>query len=223
MNTLNEIEKDLFREKLSKYTRKAFETLPFIEHPSILDIGCGSGIPTLELAKLSNGEIIGLDVDQELLDNLNSKIAASGLSDRVRTVNCSIFDIDFPDESFDIIWSEGSIFVIGFERGLKEWRRLIKEKGFLIVHDETTNRNKKIKTISDCGYTLIDCFILSKEVWWAEYYCHLENRIRDLKEKYNYDSTAQGVLKKEQDEIDAFKKEPEYYGSIFYIMQRKSI
>jgi ubiquinone/menaquinone biosynthesis C-methylase UbiE len=223
MNILNEMGKDLFREKLSKYTRKAFEMLPFIEHPSILDIGCGSGIPTLELAKLSNGEIIGLDVDQELLNNLNSKIAASGLSDRVRTVNCSIFDIDFPDESFDIIWSEGSIFVIGFERGLKEWRRLIKEKGFLIVHDETTDRNKKIKIISECGYTLLDYFTLSKNVWWAEYYCHLENRIRDLKKKYNYDITAQGFFNNEQCEIDAFKKKPEGYGSIFFIMQRKSI
>ncbi len=215
--------KDLYREKLSIYTRKAFEMLPFLEHPTILDIGCGSGVPTLELAKLSNGEIIGLDVDQGLLDNLNSKIAASGLSDRVRTINCSIFDIDFPDESFDIIWSEGSIFLIGFERGLKEWRRLIREKGFLIVHDETTNTNKKIKIIPDCGYSLIDYFILSKDVWWAEYYCHLENRIRELKKKYSDDSTAQGVLDNEQGELDAFKKRPESYGSIFYIMQRKSI
>jgi len=40
-------------------------------------------------------------------------------------VNCPILNMDFPDESFDIIWAEGSTFIIGFERALREWRRLI--------------------------------------------------------------------------------------------------
>ena len=91
--------------------------LPKLYKPHILDIGCGSGIPTIELAKLSNGGVIGLDVSQPLLDRLTRKIKEAGLSNRVKTLKCSMFDMPFPDESFDIIWSEGSIFIVGFKEG----------------------------------------------------------------------------------------------------------
>jgi ubiquinone/menaquinone biosynthesis C-methylase UbiE len=73
-NRLLEINRDQFRERLNKYTRKAFKMLPKLEKPRILDIGCGSGVPTIELAKLSEGEIIGIDVNQPFLDKLNIKI-----------------------------------------------------------------------------------------------------------------------------------------------------
>jgi ubiquinone/menaquinone biosynthesis C-methylase UbiE len=69
-----EIEKDLLREHLTKYTREAFRMIPKLDNPHILDVGCGSGVPTIELARLSQGEIIGLDVDQHSLDRLTQKI-----------------------------------------------------------------------------------------------------------------------------------------------------
>ena len=76
---LSEIDVDSFRQKFIMYTRKAFQMLPALETPRILDIGCGSGLPTLELAKLSNGEVIGIDIDQAQLDKLNRKIEEEGL------------------------------------------------------------------------------------------------------------------------------------------------
>ena len=128
--------KEKVRKRLLRYTREAFRMLPQMDRPRILDIGCGAGIPTLELARLSQGEIIAIDIDQPALDIFARKIEEAGLTHRVQAINCSIFDMDFPDESFDIIWSEGSIYAIGFERGLREWRRLLKPGGFIVVHDE---------------------------------------------------------------------------------------
>jgi ubiquinone/menaquinone biosynthesis C-methylase UbiE len=110
-------QKDRIRKRLLKYTRKAFRMLPQLDKPRILDIGCGSGIPTMELARLSDGEIIGLDIDQDMLEVLRGNVEKAGLSDRVKIMNCSLFDMKFPDESFDIIWAEGSIPVIGFKKG----------------------------------------------------------------------------------------------------------
>ena len=104
---LFELNQDHFRERLNKYTRKAFQMLPELEKPRILDIGCGSGVPTIELAKLSDGEVIGLDIAQSQLDKLNRKIEKEGFSNRMKTIKRSLFEIDFPDESFDIIWAEG--------------------------------------------------------------------------------------------------------------------
>ena len=142
--------KDKIRKRLLKYTRKAFHILPQIDKPRILDIGCGSGIPTLELARLGRGEIIGIDIDQSALDNFAIKITEVGLRDRVQALNCSLFNLDFPEETFDIIWSEGSIYAIGFERGLHEWKRFLKPGGYLVVHDEQGNVREKLGLVSDC-------------------------------------------------------------------------
>lgn len=215
-----EINRDLLREGLNKYTRKAFQMLPKLEKPRILDVGCGSGVPTLELAKLSEGQIIGIDIDQPLLDELAKKIEEAGFTERIKTMKCSMLNMKFPDESFDIIWAEGSIFRIGFQRGLKEWRRFIKSKGFFVVHDEISNITKKLELIPIYGYKLIDNFLLQEDVWWVEYYCPLEKRIQELRKKYGDDHEVIVILDKEQKEVDEFKKNPKFHGSVFFVMQK---
>jgi len=212
--------KDHFRERLNKYTRKAFQMLPKLEKPRILDIGCGSGVPTFELANLSDGEIIGIDINQSLLDKLDRKIEEEGFSSRVKTVKCSLFKINFPDESFDIIWAEGSIWTIGFEKGLREWRRLLKPNGFLVVHDEIKTVSNKLKKITSCGYKLVNHFLLPEDAWWTEYYGPFEIRVKELHMKYKNDSEALKTLKKYQNEIDMAKSDPEGHSSAFYIMQK---
>ncbi len=57
------IDRDKYRANLTRYTRRALQALPDLNHPQILDIGCGSGIPSLELARLTNGKITGIDID----------------------------------------------------------------------------------------------------------------------------------------------------------------
>ena len=221
MKKLIELYKDNLREGLNKYTRKAYLMLPELDKPRILDIGCGSGVPTIELARLSNGQIVGLEIDQALLNKLMRKIEKAGLLDRIKTVRCSMFELDFPDESFDIIWSEGSIFKIGFEKGLKEWKRFLKPNGFLVVHDEITNTKKKLKYIPSCGYKLLGHFLISEDIWWAGYFRPLEKRINDVRKKYINESRALLELDNEQQEVDMFKKNPKSNRSIFYIMQKK--
>ena len=216
-----QMRKDKIRKRLLKYTRKAFRMLPQIDRPRILDIGCGAGIPTLELARLSQGEIIAIDIDQPALDKFTNKIKEAGLTDQVQAVNCSILDMDFPDESFDIIWSEGSIYVIGFETGLREWKRFLKPSGFMIVHDEQGNVKEKLEQISNCGYELLGYFMLSEDIWWAEYFAPLEKRIDEIRAKHAGDPKALVALDNDQREIDMFKKNPSRYKSVFFIMQKR--
>lgn len=241
--TVFEIEKELLRESLCKYTRKAFQMLPKLDKPRILDIGCGSGGPTLELARLSQGEIIGIDIHQPSLDRLSRKIEQAGFSDRVKAVNCSMFNMDFADESFDIIWAEGSTFIIGFERALKEWRRFLKPEGFVVVHEMTWSRPDPpqevynywkglaasgIRTVPEylehipaCGYDVIGHLALPEDAMWIEYYGPLERRIKELRAEYIDDPKALVILDKEQHEIDISTKYHEWYGSAFFVMQNR--
>lgn len=195
--------------------------LPKLGKPRVLDVGCGSGVPTMELARLSDGEIIGLDINQPLLDRVTRKIEEAGLSDRVKTLKYSMFDMDFRDESFDIIWAEGSISVIGFKRGLKMWRRFLKSNGFLVVHDEIGNVTEKLEQVSSCGYDLLEYFTLHEDTWWIEYYAPLEKRINEIRTKHTNDPEALVALDNDQREIDMFKKNPRQYGSVFFIMKKR--
>ena len=215
-----QIKKDLVRKRLVKYTRKAFRMLPQMEKPRILNIGCGSGVPTLELARLSQGEVMGIDIDQPALDKFTRKIKKAGLTDRVQAVNCSIFDMDFADESFDIIWSEGSIYAIGFERGLREWKRFLKPGGFIVVHDEQGNVREKLEQIYNCGYELLGYFILSKEIWWTEYFAPLEKLIAESRTRYTDDPKILEELHQAQGELDIFKKNPERNSSVCFVIKR---
>lgn len=194
--------------------------LPKLDKPRILDIGCGSGVPTMELARLGQGEVIGIDIDQPALDKLTKKIREAGFSNRVQAVNCSILDMVFPDESFDIIWSEGSIFVIGFKRGIQEWKRFLKPNGFMVVHDEKENVEEKLAQISKCGYKLLGYFILSEDTWWTEYFAPLEKLIAKSQTSYTDDPHTLEELNQAQRELEMFKNNPERNNSVCFVIQK---
>ena len=90
----------------NKSTEKAYKYLkqkPI--KPQILDIGCGPGIQTLELARISNGFITALDNYQPFLDSVIIKAKEKNLSKNIHCINQSMLDMDFNPESFDVIWS----------------------------------------------------------------------------------------------------------------------
>jgi ubiquinone/menaquinone biosynthesis C-methylase UbiE len=215
------LEHDQLRKEFLRYTHRAFKALPSIDRPRILDIGCGSGIPSIELARLSDGEIIGIDSNAALINTFNEKIKDAGLSDRVKAMVCSIQDMDFPDAYFDVLWAEGVVHIIGFAESLTSWRRFIKSKGFLVVHDDVGDIDNKRARISQCGYKMIQSFCISGDEWWQKYYHPLEIRINKLRRKYSADQAIQAQLDREQQWVKAFLTNPDYYGSIFYIIQKR--
>ncbi len=224
-----------------RFTRKAFHMLPVIPRPRILDVGCGYGDPTLELARLTDGEIIGIDIDQRALEDLAARISEAGFSDRVHVTNCSMEEMQFENESFDIIWSEGSIFIVGFEAGLREWRRLLKPGGFLVVHEMALLHSDPpreiarywqairpgIQTVpgyvamtSPHGYDLFARFSLPEDFWWIDYYAPLERRIREFRDTHPGDGGIHSLLEEHQREVDFWRKYPGWYGSVFLLMRR---
>ena len=212
--------KDGLRKDFLEYTRRAYQTISGIAKPAILDVGCGSGVPTMELARLSSGHIVAVDTDRTSLNELKRKIESSRLSTHIEIIQCSLFDMCFKNECFDIIWAEGSINVIGFERGLSEWRRYLRPSGFIVIHDESGDLSDKIKQISACKYNLLDHFILAEDIWQQNYFAPLEKYI-STNYQVQADGTESGELV-EQDRrfVAEFKQYPTRFRSAFFIMRR---
>lgn len=239
-----QIHQDLPRESPggNAFTRQAFEQLPPISQPRILDIGCGPGTQTLELARLTpDGQLIAIDIHQPYLDFLQAQAEALGWADRITCLNQSMFELPFPQHMFDIIWAEGSIYFLGFEQGLKQLNALIEPGGYLVVSELVWLKQDKpqeaeefwqlgypgmqtvenlVQIIPTCGYTVIHHFTLPETAWW-NYYAAVETRINELKSLYANDALALGVLQDEEREIELYRQYSNAYGYEFFVMQKQ--
>ena len=226
----------------NKSTQKAFNTIPKRpEHPLILDIGCGPGVQTIELAKLSNGRIIALDNHQAFLDKLTNTAKKEELLDHIGPTNRSMLDMDFEENAIDIIWSEGALYFLGFQNGLRRCHQLLKNDGFLAVteivylvnnppasliqyfekeYPDIKIAKDKIELIRNERFHLISNFTLPKSSWLDSFYLPMEEELTRLNKKYQGNEIALGIFEGMKNEIDLYKQFSDYYGYEFFIMQR---
>ncbi len=216
---LKELNAEGLRAQFLKYSKKAFESIPKINKPRILDIGCGTGMLTLELARLSNGEITGIDIDQNALNTFNQKIKQEGLSDRIEIFNRSIYDTKFEDEMFDINWEEGVIHLLDIKRALLECNRVLKLNGFMISGETTKWAQKNLKHFLKFGFQLVKQIPWEKECWLTDYYFPLERKINLLQKKYDNVGEIEEI-KRHLSEIEMVKKNPSEFDCTTYILQK---
>jgi len=171
------------RSNFLKYTRKAFKSLPKMEKPRVLDLGCGSGLLTIELTNLTNGDIIAIDIDKGLLDQLNKKIEERNLTNRITTKRMDLLKNDFQDNYFDLIWEEGVVQLIGFKKSFKVCHRILKVGGYLVLGQAIKTMDKNQDLITKCGFELIKQLNWPEDCWWTEYYEPLERKIKEIREE----------------------------------------
>lgn len=245
MNIFFEIHKNLPREGpgSSECTQKAYSYLKELPpEPSILDIGCGPGAQTIELAKRTDGKIVALDNHVPFLDQLNHQAKREGVENKIKIIEGSMFDMPFDEETFDVVWSEGAIFIIGFKKGLQEWRRFLKRNGYIVVSELSWLRSEPPKQLSQywdrvfpemktvknnlniikcLGFTSVGHFVVPESGWWDEYYTPMGKRIVDLREKHKGDPETNKTLDEAQLEIEMYRNYSDYYGNVFYVMQNR--
>ena len=222
-------------------TKKALSFVDDLgEGARILDLACGTGGQTMIIAQSISGDITGLDILPDFIDVFNKNARALGFQEKVRGVVGSMDDLGsaFEEESFDLIWSEGAIDVIGFEKGISHWNSFLKQDGYLAVTcpswltDERPDEVEKfwsdavggLKTVEEnfaalqrSGYRFIAAFVLPNECWTEYYFTPRSAADSTLPAKYPGDETAQAYLKDNEYEIELFSKFNQYYGYVFYI------
>lgn len=244
MDIFFEIHRDLPRESPgnNESTRRAFHLLKDLpSQPNILDIGCGPGMQTIEIAKMTNGKIIAIDTHEPFLEDLNRRAENANVKDKIQTMNYSMFSMAFENDFFDVIWSEGAIYIYGFEKGVKDWHRFIKKGGYLVVSEVSwltlnppkevqdfwndsypaiTSIEGNIEIIKKAGYKFLTSFIIPEKAWWDDYYTPLDKRIFFLKKKYHGNEKFIELVNTELVEIEMYRKYSKFYGYVFYLMQK---
>lgn len=226
-----------------KDTLKALGFLDFSTNRKlkITDIGCGSGGQTTTLAQNLNGQITAVDLFPDFLNELNEKSRKLGLTDKIITLEKSMDDLPFSKNEFDLIWSEGAIYNIGFENGIKKWKDYLKVGGYLAVSEitwitqsrpkeieefwqqeypEIDIASNKIKLLENSGYTLVGYFYLSQDSWIKNYYKPMETRFDTFLKLYNNSEQARKVVNDYKAEIDLYQKFKDYYSYGFYIARK---
>ncbi len=223
-------------------TMRALSLVPHLPaRPKVLDVGCGPGRQTLILARETGGEITAVDNHQPYLDELLTRAEKQGLDERIITECGSMDDMRFDDASFDLVWAEGSIYIMGFQKGLGSWRPFLRPDGAMALTElswlvdsppeevqvffgeaypamQTVAGNGEL--IRESGYSLIDTFTLPESAWWDGYYGPMEKRISELRREYSQDTAILEVLDGEQKEIELYRRHPNTYGYVFYVMSK---
>ena len=189
---------------------------------NVADIGCGTGASALLLARRLNAQITAVDFLQDFLDMLNVRAESAGVADRISTFPCSMDNLPFTNEALDVIWSEGAIYNIGFEKGVAEWRRFLKAGGLLVASEITWLTNSrpaelekhwdseypeidvasaKIRVLEKHGYSPIGYFVLPEHCWLDEYYRPMEARFEDFLNRNGNSEEAREIVAAEQKEI----------------------
>lgn len=207
----------------------------------IADIGCGTGASTILLAKELDAEITAVDFLPEFLDELQIRANDHGVTKRITTLSCSMEALPFSDEEFDVIWSEGAVYNMGFEAGVSAWSRFLKPGGKLIVSEITwlsAARPPELQSYWDGEYPEIDVasakmgileqhgycpeayFYLPTHCWTENYYRPMQSRFDAFLERHGRSDQAKGIVEAEKHEIALYEKYRDYYSYGVYIARK---
>jgi ubiquinone/menaquinone biosynthesis C-methylase UbiE len=210
------------------------------EQPEILDVGCGKGVQTLELARISNGKIKAIDKHSFFLKYLEEKVKTTGYADRITTIVADMREMTFEPSSFDLIWSEGAVFIIGIKEGMKNWKKLLKKGGFLVLSDLVLLTDSRPQDLTDylegeelhlltipevlaaakkIGYQIMSHFTLPNEGWTEAYFSPQMESLAHFREKYSDSEEAQQTYQTLELEHEMIGRNLEYIGYEFFVLR----
>ena len=218
------------------------KALGFIDHlagdSKIADIGCGTGGQTMVLAEHTTGHITGIDLFPVFIDLFNQNVRRNNFQKRVSGIVGSMENLPFQNEALDLIWSEGAIYNIGFERGLREWKQFLKPGGYLAVteaswftderpdeitafwqdaYPEIDTIPNKIGIMQKTGYIPVASFILPENCWTEHFYDHQTEAQKKFLDKYKGNQTAEELVANQRHEAQLYARYKAFYGYVFYI------
>ncbi|HPF40125.1 MAG TPA: class I SAM-dependent methyltransferase [Phycisphaerae bacterium] len=207
----------------------------------IADLGCGTGASTLVLAEALDADITAVDLAPEFIDVLSRTAGTRGLDQKIHPLVGSMERPPFAESTFDVIWSEGAIYNMGFRNGVQTWRHYLKPGGVLVVseitwttdtrpaelHDywlsaypEIATASSKIEALEQSGYAPLGYFALPAHCWLDNYYQPLRAQIPEFLARHRHAEMAVEIAEAEEKEFAFYQKHSRHYSYGVYIAER---
>jgi ubiquinone/menaquinone biosynthesis C-methylase UbiE len=117
----------------------AFNLFKIKKGMKVLDVGCGTGNFSIKLAK-KGCKVSGIDLSDKMLVLAREKAEKENL--HINYYNMNIYDLNFPDEYFDAVFSMATFeFIEDMDKAIIEIFRVCKDKGQIMIG--TINRESK--------------------------------------------------------------------------------
>ena len=222
-------------------TRRALGLVPGVgPRTRVLDVGCGTGAQSLVLAHGSPARIVAVDNHPPFVDALNREARRLRIADRLEARVADMRSLDFADGSFDLIWCEGAIYIMGVEAGLRDWRRLLRPNGHVALTEVCWQKSDPpppcaafwnreypairdtsalVEAIEGCGYEAAGHFPLPASAWWDDYYRPLQDNVTAFRQRHHDAPDAMELADQCQEEIDIWHAYSEYYGYEFFVLR----
>jgi ubiquinone/menaquinone biosynthesis C-methylase UbiE len=213
-------------------------TNAYTDESRIADLGCGTGGQTMVLVHNTKGTITALNLSPAAVNKLNETVKKLRLQNRVKGINGSMDNLSFNNDEFDLIWSEGAIDSIGFEKGINHWKSFLKKGGHIAVSnlawftDERPAELEKfyleavpdmgtvgnsISIMQKAGFSLVAAFALPDNCWTDNYYTPQAAVNEMFLKKYAGNKTVEDFIASCKYEEELYSKYKQYFGYMFYI------
>ena len=116
-------------------TRELLEMARIQPHHRVLDAGCGIGTTAARIARDYGCQVVGLDIKDANCARARVTVAQHGVGDRVEIRRGDIEQLDFDDESFDVVIVEAVTMFVRRRRAADEVVRVCRRGGRVVDHE----------------------------------------------------------------------------------------
>jgi SAM-dependent methyltransferase len=208
----------------------------------IADLGAGTGASALVLARSARAHVTAIDAAPRFVTRIAERAAEAGLESLIDARVGTMEEPGFAGGSLDAIWSEAAIYNIGFDAGVRAWRRFLKPDGLLVVSDLvwTTDRrpaeidihwrreypgiglpSDRMRTLEAAGYAPVGFFTIPRRCWTDNYFAPLRAGFDAFLSRHGRAPEARAIVAAEEAEMRLFDEFGAWFGYAFFLARRR--
>ncbi|WP_373819116.1 class I SAM-dependent methyltransferase [Glaesserella sp.] len=141
----------------------------FRKEKKVLEVACNNATTAIEIAKQFGCQIVGIDIDEDVLEKACQNIKDNQLEELIQVQRANAMKLPFDDNSFDIVINEAMLTMLpkeAKEKAIREYLRVLKPNGFLLTHDlllDSDENDAVLEKLREAINTTVSP--LSKQEW----------------------------------------------------------